>query len=280
MTCDSGTAPATVEGFGARIELRASDVLVERVARLLPTGVEVRRASRPDRHDAPAACIDVRFRGAGRADVSVDGELVATLSDRDQVVARTVSELHLALAAHARDGLFVHAGVVAWQGAAIVVPGPSMSGKSSLVHALVAHGADHFSDEYAVLDAAGSVHPYPKPLSIRRPGCGVDSVAPETIGRVGTSSAPVALIVATTFRPGVPWCPDDLVGVRAVMPLVHNTVAARSRPEAMLEAVAAVAASGVVCLRGERPDAMCVAGWLIERVMGLPVPERLGQPVR
>ena len=74
-------------------------------------------------------------------------------------------QLHVAEAAPRRR--FVHAGVVGWRGKAILIPGRSYSGKSTLVAALVAAGATYYSDEYAVLDERGRVHPYPKPLSLR-----------------------------------------------------------------------------------------------------------------
>jgi len=48
--------------------------------------------------------------------------------------------------------VFVHAGVVAWRGRAIVLPGYSRAGKSTLVAELLKLGATYYSDEYAVLD--------------------------------------------------------------------------------------------------------------------------------
>jgi hypothetical protein len=56
-----------------------------------------------------------------------------------------------------------------WRGVgrAVILPGRSMSGKTSLVAALVKAGATYFSDEYAVLDKLGMVHPYIKTLSLR-----------------------------------------------------------------------------------------------------------------
>src|SRR5262249_208611 len=72
------------------------------------------------------------------------------------------------LAAYRAEGyLFVHAGAVGWQGQAIVIPGRSFCGKTTLVSALVRAGATYYSDEFTVFDAQGRVHPYPLPLSIR-----------------------------------------------------------------------------------------------------------------
>ena len=63
--------------------------------------------------------------------------------------------------------LMMHAGVVAWKGKAIVLPGTSHAGKTTLVTALVEAGATYYSDEYAVLDAKGHVSPYARRLSLR-----------------------------------------------------------------------------------------------------------------
>jgi hypothetical protein len=51
----------------------------------------------------------------------------------------------------------------------MVLPGKSFAGKTTLVAALVRAGAEYWSDEYAVLDANGDVHPYA--------GCWRDQVA-------------------------------------------------------------------------------------------------------
>ena len=63
--------------------------------------------------------------------------------------------------------VFVHAGVVAWQGKAILLPGKSFSGKSTLTMALVDAGATYYSDEYAVLNAQGLVHPFSRMPRLR-----------------------------------------------------------------------------------------------------------------
>ena len=53
-----------------------------------------------------------------------------------------------------------HAGVVGWRGRAIVIPGRSHAGKSTLVAELVRRGAVYYCDEFAVLHETGRVHPY------------------------------------------------------------------------------------------------------------------------
>jgi len=67
------------------------------------------------------------------------------------------------VALHAPSKLFVHAAAVAWQGSVIVVPGRTCTGKSTLAAALVRAGAAYYSDEFAVIDEAGLVHPFARP---------------------------------------------------------------------------------------------------------------------
>src|SRR4029077_6709070 len=88
---------------------------------------------------------------------------------------RRLTDVGGALATHAEffvaerapDHLFVHAGVVGWDGGAIVMPGASFAGKTTLVQAWLGAGATYYSDEFAVLDRTGRVHPFTRPLSIR-----------------------------------------------------------------------------------------------------------------
>jgi hypothetical protein len=61
----------------------------------------------------------------------------------------------------------IHAGVVVLGGRALLLPAASGAGKSTLVAALLARGAGYFSDEFALLDEEGRVHPYPRPLQMR-----------------------------------------------------------------------------------------------------------------
>ncbi len=93
------------------------------------------------------------------------------------------SDLQLYVADMAPDRVFVHAGVVVCQGRGILLPGRSFSGKSTLVAELIRAGAEYYSDEYAVLDSTGSVHPYPRPLSIRQRRLGRNEAPRPRLGR-------------------------------------------------------------------------------------------------
>jgi len=184
--------------------------------------------------------------------------LAARTMDLDQAYEVLEGDLQLFLAEHARDRVFVHAGVVGWRGRALLVPGRSHSGKSKLVAALLRAGATYYSDEYAVLDEHGLVHPYPRQLVIRE---GHDQLgrrhAPEEFGgRTDATPLPVGLVALARYRPGARWQPRALSRGQALLEMLNHTVPARSRPEAAMTALAGMlpAAAAVKSLRGDATD--------------------------
>lgn len=174
---------------------------------------------------------------------------------------RSRLEFHIATTAPSR--LFVHAGVVEWRGQAILIPGRSRSGKTTLVAALVRAGANYYSDEFAVLDGLGRVHPWARPLRIRRPGLLPESHPVETLGgRAGQRSLRVGLIVVTAYRAGARWQPRVLSPGQALLALVENTLIARSRPDLALK-ILARAVHGARALKSWRDEAEALAAMLL-----------------
>ncbi|MEP7147984.1 MAG: hypothetical protein ABI857_03805, partial [Acidobacteriota bacterium] len=94
-----------------------------------------------------------------------NGEQISFDSFRIRFFKFFNSMLRIVVAEHARDCVFIHAGVVGWKGKAIVIPANSFQGKTTLVAELVKNGAEYYSDEYAILDEKGLVHPFPRDLS-------------------------------------------------------------------------------------------------------------------
>ncbi|MBN1993736.1 MAG: hypothetical protein JW953_13625 [Anaerolineae bacterium] len=167
----------------------------------------------------------------------------------------------------AQDCLFVHAGVVGRQGKAIIIPGRSMTGKSTLVKALVEAGATYYSDEFAVLDKAGRAHPYPLPLSLRgkngQPGRKIP--AEELEGQIGVEPLPVGLIVVTAYQPEAVWRPRKLTPGQALLALMDNTVAARREPAYSMP-ILKQAVTNAVTLKSKRGEAAAVAPALLARL--------------
>jgi hypothetical protein len=176
----------------------------------------------------------------------------------------------LLLAATARGRCFVHAGVVGTAAGAIILPGVSRAGKTTLTKAFIEAGAQFFSDDLAVLDAGGFVHPYPRPLSLRAgPGdVRLRRRAEELGGVVATEPMPVAMVLFTNHEAGTPFAPKEVAPAQAVFELLQHTLTARSQPRACLEALAKVSRSALL-LKGTRGEASeCVRTSLVRHSAG------------
>ena len=115
----------------------------------------------------------------------------------------------------------VHAGAVLIDGRALLLPGSSHAGKSSLVAELLRRGASHFSDEYALIDDRGCTHSYPRPLLLRNGGPLQSLVLPEELNaRFATCSAPVGWIFALDYVPGAEWDLHEIIAGRSRHALV------------------------------------------------------------
>jgi hypothetical protein len=167
------------------------------------------------------------------------------------------------IAVHADEHIFVHAGAVAHQDRLIIIPGMSFSGKSTLVAALVRAGATYYSDDFALLDETGRVHPYPKPVSLRGWRLNQTAHTAESLGgTVGTEARAPSLIIMTTYRPDAKWNPRRLSSGEAAIAVLANTVPAQERPAESLRAVTR-AVEGAVVLESERGEAADVVPHLL-----------------
>jgi hypothetical protein len=174
------------------------------------------------------------------------------------------AQLRICVGVHSPGKLFVHAGVVESRGSALVMPGSSFSGKTTLVAALVQAGARYYSDDYAVIDEDGLVHPFAKPLSIRDEQQ-VQKVHPvETLGgSAGVEPVPIGAVVFTEYRPGARWQPARLSHGRGVLAMLEHTLPARERAgEALLVFKRAIRDAPL--LEGERGEASELVGPLLE----------------
>lgn len=161
-------------------------------------------------------------------------------------------DLHHHLATFSRDLLFVHAGVVGWRDRAIVLPGTSFAGKTTLVRALVSLGASYLSDEYAVVDADGLVHPFPRHLRIRtQEGVPEGRLDPLTIGSLERRSLPIGMVAALRYRAEEGWDAHEVGRGAGALALLGNTVAARLRPTDALDRLT-LAIRDAIILQGYR----------------------------
>lgn len=260
-----------LDSYGVRVGLRANDAgLFGAALDRLPPGWTA----------APEPDVDPLYSitaVAGRSRTSPapyfylyrGGCLLTRVRGRDELLAAFESDLHLLIAAQSRDFLFVHAGVVSHQGRAIVVPGRSFSGKTSLVAALVRAGAEYLSDEYAVFDGHGRVLPYAKPLSVRDGGAlaGGRYTAEDLGGRSGAGPVPVGLVVSAPYREGARWRPAAMTAGQALLALLENTVQVREQPRLAMRTLP-LAVAQARGFRGRRGEADRAAAWLLARAGG------------
>ena len=263
------TAGFALKSYGVRIGIRSNEATaLERVLRHLPSEWENTKSSLVDRvYSILIGNPDSRASVKRLHSLYGDEARLARSLDLESVFETFESDLRLFVAELATHRVFVHAGVVGWKGQGIVIPGRSYSGKSTLVAELVRAGATYYSDEYAVLDSRGRVHPFSKPIELREEGKFQQRkvTATELGGRHGTKPLPVGLVLMTRFERGARWRPRNLTPGKGVLELLFNTVSARRSPERAL-ATLRVVASRAALLKGVRGTATEVVDGLLKRL--------------
>ncbi len=186
-----------------------------------------------------------------------------------ETTARVLDDLHLSVALHSRAGVFVHAGVVGWNDHAILLPGRSRWGKSTLVEALVRAGAQYLSDEYAILLPDGHIQSYPRPIHLRTQH-GQMLLDPRTIGTVAPRTYPPSIVVLTRYESGANWNPEVLKPASAALAVFDSMVVAAVMPERAMGSAAKLVrqAVAVYSLRGETANTVPAILELAEQAAG------------
>jgi hypothetical protein len=246
--------------FGVPFQLLAEDVtLLQKMRGMLPLNSE--ETANP----APTAERFYIRSTSNTYAVYVGDELTIESAKLQLVLEQFRQDLMVHVADHAPDCVFVHAGVVAWRGHALVLPGRSFAGKTTLVAELVKAGATYYSDEYAVFDASGKVHPYARDLQMRKPGSPEQrSIAVEHLGgKPGTISLPVAQVLFVEYREGAMWSPELLSPGMAVLETVRHTLPVQRTPARVMATLSAMM-TGATAWRSQRDDAKTLAPLLLK----------------
>ncbi len=257
-----GSVELSGEAFGVAVSLVASDrKLMSMLSAWLPP------AWREGGAGVNPISLGVVRNGSDEYQVTRGGETVGAWPLEDAIRTFEVS-LRNHIASFAPDHIFVHAGTVARNGRAIVIPGASFSGITTLVDALVEAGAIYYSDEYAVLDADGLVHPYPKPISIRTGAPDrrrSNRQASSFGGTVGTEPVPVGLVVRAQYRTAARWEPRELTPAQASLELMTCSYQGENRAREVLSTLGK-AVSSAAALKGDRGDAASIVPDLLSRL--------------
>ena len=247
---DIASGSTAFEAFGVTMSVATNRRQArDRIPEILPPGW--RASSEAD----PKHRLAILGNERGTYTVEVAGVPVFEGVPLEHGLASLERELRMRVAREARDRIFVHAGVVGYTGGALLLPGESFTGKTTLVAALIRAGATYYSDEYAALDRDGLVHPYPKPLSLRdnnhqQRNHDVGALG----GEVGVQPLPVSVVVLTTYRAGTDWAPKPLDPGDGALALLAHAVPARERPAEALRA-ARRAIEGALLVEGDRGEA-------------------------
>jgi hypothetical protein len=218
--------------------------------------------------DAPGADILLRVEPDGRGFQLFHGDAAVPVRDFRALVVAVVRLIDERMIGRLKRFTAVHAGVVEFAGRALLLPGGTHAGKSSLVAELLRRGAGYFSDEYALIDAQGLAHAYPRPLMLRNGGSDQFPVTPQESGaRVGGGPAPVAWILALKYEAAAPWRIAAVPRSEAFLTLLSNTPHFLAENPRILDPLRR-ASAGAACFAGQRGDAVEAAGEILRLVAG------------
>jgi hypothetical protein len=244
VACDSDEAAAALERYVLPWLPRAAPD-----PSIADRRVEVRRAS----HDGPGF------------EVVVDGVGVAIAPSPDAAIPHVQRALDDAVVRGQTAMAVVHGGVVAHEGRAIVMPAATHAGKSTLVAELIRRGAVYCSDEYAMIDAAGRVHPYPRAV-LMRDESGRDQpprLAADLGGTDARAPMRASLIVGLRRVAGAALHLTPTTQAEGVLLLLRNTPQALADAPWIRQPITRVV-EGTACYVGVRGEAAEAATAILE----------------
>lgn len=254
------------ESYGVKVRIRSNDAGVLRTALDEARKALAGNVAIVDNKGFEAGhSFSFELGPTGRWTFYHDGEYIATDEPGRWLLQFFNTRLRYAVVENAEARVFLHAGVVGCRGKAIILPARSMHGKTTLVSEMVRQGATYYSDEYAVLDKEGRVHPYPRMLSVRKPGEIIQELdlAPEELGgEIGSEPIEVGLVVLTEYRENAEWRPQALTTGAGILEVIPHTLPLRAKPHFTLEVLSAAMRNARI-IKGPRGEARDAAGLIL-----------------
>lgn len=248
--------------YGSNIWVTASD---SQVLNLLRRYLFPSLATFADHPEIPDLSLHVEAE-AEEVILSVGDAPVASASDMIGLMPAIVRVVDEAVLQRLTTLRAVHAGAVLWGKRALLLPGSTHAGKSSLVAELLRRGAKYFSDEYALIDAEGRVHPYPRPLLLRNGRPEQFPVLPEECGaQAAGAPAPIGWIFSLRFLPAGSWVVSESPQSEGLLTLLRNTPHVLADTRDLLQ-VFERGVLGAACYTGTRPEAVQAADEILHRI--------------
>lgn len=222
----------------------------------------------PESHDTcTSQAISIRVDHVdGGYRLAVDDIEVARPINQRELVLAVMQALDESVIYRLKGSKAVHAGAVAFGDRALLIPGITHAGKSSMVAELLRRGATLLSDEYALIDMAGFVHAYPRSV-VLRDSCRVQSpMLPEELGSsFATEPVPVRWILALEYKPESVWEVREVPQSEALMTLLTNTPHPITESPEMIDFFVR-AVSGARCYAGFRGEVGQAADRIVQLV--------------
>ncbi|MEQ9641754.1 MAG: hypothetical protein RIM84_17150 [Alphaproteobacteria bacterium] len=207
--------------------------------------------------------------GSARCLLHHNGERLADVDTLDELVIEFVRWANIGIGEFSPDFVFIHSGAVSWNGAGLLLPGPSFCGKSTLVHTLVERGAQYYSDDLALIDADGYVHAYPRPLTLRLEAGEYRRIPARDVG--WSEDVPrmrVALVAILSYRADATLALDPCTPGSGALALLSHTLSASAQTERAFDTISRFAET-TSFVRGERAEAGAAADALIAKLEAL-----------
>ena len=222
-----------LEAYGVKVRLEADDPEIFERVKAISQKAFVNRVLF---FDDPQADFALRYRfntvEGGDVQYDLDGLRSGIFKKTEGFERHLNSTIRAHVAAKTNSWIFVHAGVVEWRGKAIILPGQSHHGKTTLVSELIRIGAGYLSDEFAILDKDGLVHPFDRDLAMRYPGeqVQVDVPADEFGPKRVFEPLRTGMVLFTQYSAAGTWRPERisvgngiLTAIPQVIPVSFNT---------------------------------------------------------
>jgi len=262
-----GCFQISFQSFGVKIGVQtdSGDLLFEvegELDKINPGGFEIIDDSQAEH------LYEIRQRKNKIIEITKNEELLWSLAENWLPFLQ--SQIRLTIAEYAESRVFLHAGAVGWKEQAIILPARSFSGKSTLVAELVKKGALYYSDDFAILDQNGLVHPFHRQISLRGyedKFKQVDFSVEALGGKAGSKPIPVGLVLITNYKDGnknkKTWKPEILSEGRGIMEIISHTIPIRYNPKFALNVLNKVSRRAIIC-KSQRGEAGEFADLLLD----------------
>jgi len=255
-----------MRAYGVDVVIEADDeMFFERVINIARQALVQRVQFEPVRHTTTTSKYTFVTDEHGVVHFDLGGVSVGTI-DNDAAFDHFFNGVvRVHVASLAKSWVFIHAGVVERNGRAIIIPGHSRKGKTTLVGELIRCGAGYMSDEYAVLDSDGFVHPFDRDLAVRITADQQPSPTdPASFGgKRATKPIPAGMVLFTGFVENARWNPQTVSLGNAILDSVPEVIPISFNTEFVLK-VLNTTFNRAIIVRSDRGEARLTAPRILE----------------